>query len=269
MVTYEQLKNGYVLQGEDKLVLHGLDYKVVSSMISGYNYLCYIRGTNSRVFDVLGMDAEERRNFVKRFNPVNYADAQGTFPEFNDFKTLTDLVIALYEVPEYKVGDWVTVLPRTGTYGFISYVDKMVEYAGNTYQVEYCNLRSSTPTHDGRDSGDPHSYNLGGDFYWTTQMLRRATDEEIRRVTGKTINSDCPMSLKQALSDVDFLSEAKIKTLGSEIDSLGKFIKPKEFPIRLNSFSTLPGYTPLWDGISSDTEIRLPNNEEDTPHIKL
>lgn len=228
MITYEQLKNGYVLQGEDKLVLHGLEYKVVSSTITSYLY--YIGGTNSRVFDVLGMGAEERKNFIKGFNPVNYADAQGAFPEFNDFKTLTDLVIALYEVPEYKVGDWVTVLPRTGTYYPIIYADKMVEYAGNTYQVKYCNLHSSAPTHDGIDSGDPHSYNLSEIvFYWTTHMLRRATDEEIRKAKGEIKDCNYPKSPEP-------MASGYLKPLSEE---------------------------------PTDTEIRLPNNEEDTPHIKL
>lgn len=176
MVTYAQLKNGYVLQKGDKLVLHGLDYEVKFSY-SDANYLCYIRGTNSRVFDVLGMGAVERKNFIKRFNPVRFDDARGAFPEFSDLKALTDLVIALYEVPEYKEGDWVTILPKESDgYTPIIYAYKMEGCAGNTYQIKCCNSSRETPTYNGIDSGDPHSYNLFGvGYYWTTQMIRKAT----------------------------------------------------------------------------------------------
>lgn len=236
-ISYEQLKGGYVLQRGDKLVLHGLVYEVTDGT-SDSNYLFYSKGRNSYVFDVLGMGAEEREDFVKRFNPVRFGDAQGAFPEFNDLKTLTDLTIALYEVPEYKEGDWVTILPRKEStdYHPIWYAEAMTGFAGKTYRIERCNIRSETQTCGGVDSGDPHSYDLdGADYHWTSQMIRKATEEEILNANGET--SEC-------LSPI---TEEEVKKIAAKMEEIRKSI----------------------NDASLDTEIRLPNNEEEIPHIKL
>lgn len=265
MVTYEQLKRGYVLQKGDKLVLHGLNYEVKNS---GGSYLSNLEGTNSRVFDILGMGAEERKNFVKKFNPVNYGEAQGAFPEFSDLRTLTDLVIALYEVPEYKIGDWVTVLPRASdSYEPIVYADEMVGYAGNTYQVKSYNSRNETPTCNGADSGDPYSYNLDGvGFYWTSQMIRKATEEEIRKAKRGIKDFPTPSEMMTP-GRIGTLSEEAAKKLNAEIEEMLKSISP--IPREPIWGFNPPVYSPWWKDTPSDTEVRLPNNEEETPHIKL
>lgn len=239
MVTYEQLKNGYILQKGDKLILHRLDYEVC---FSGDYYLSCTTKSNSYVFDILGMEAKEREDFTRRFNPVRFGEAQGAFPEFNDLKTLTELVIALYEVPEYKIGDWVTILPRDESkdYSPVCYANGMTEYVGKTYKVKRCNIRAETQSCGGVDNGDPHSYDLDGiEYHWTSQMIRKATEEEIRKVDRET--SEC----------FNPISEEEVKKIADKMEEIRKSIHP------------VPNNT------SSDTEIRLPNNEEEIPHIKL
>lgn len=235
MVTYEQLKNGYILQKGDKLILHRLDYEV--NFNDNY-YLHCTEHSNSHVFDILGMGAKEREDFTRRFNPVSYGSALGAFPEFSDLKTLTEIVIALYEVPEYKEGDWVTILPRdeSKNYSPIWYADGMTKYVGKTCKVKRCNIRKETQSCGGVDNGDPHSYALDEvEYYWTSQMIRKATEEEIK--------------------DSDYL-------ISSEMVSCGNLYRPIRNTIKLED-------TTRQNNVSSDTEIRLPNNEEEIPHIKL
>lgn len=248
-ISYEQLNGGYILQKGDKLVLHGINYNVMLTRPND-GHLSNSEGASSRVFDILGMGAEERKNFVKKFNPVNYGEAQGAFPEFSDLKTLTDLVIALYEIPEYEIGEWVTVLPRASdSYEPIIYADEMVGYAGKTFQVKKLHLRSATPKCNEVDSGDPHSYDLdGAGYHWTSQMIRKATEEEIRKAKGETEDRDTE-KLK-----------AQIEELKKSVQShLGTVVVEKGIQM----------YAPLYKNTPEDTEIRLPNNEEEIPHIKL
>jgi len=235
MVTYEQLKNGYILQLGDRLILHRLDYEV---NFSGDYYIYCNEHSNSHVFDILGMGAKERENFTRRFNPIRFGEALGAFPEFNDTKTLTEIVIALYEVPEYKAGDLVTILPRDESkdYSPIWYADEMTKYVGKTYRIKRYNIREETQSCGGVDNGDPHSYDLDKiGYHWTSQMIRKATEEEIK--------------------DSDYL-------ISSEMVNCAKPYRPIRNTIQLED-------TTRQNNVSSDTEIRLPNNEDEIPHIKL
>lgn len=266
-ISYEQLKGGYILQLKDRLVLHGLVY-VVENGTSGSNYLS-AEGVNSYVFDILGMGAEERKNFVKKFNPVRFGDAQGAFPEFNDLKTLTDLTIALYEVPKYKIGDWVTILPReeSSDYHPIQYTYEMTIYAGKTFQVKNLHLRSATPKCNEIDSGDPHSYDLDGiGYHWTSQMIRKATEEEIRKAKRGIKDFPTPSEMMTP-GRIGTLSEEAAEKTNVQIEEMLKYIPPK--PSEPKWGFNPPVYVPWWDDTPSDTEVRLPNNEEETPHIKL
>lgn len=267
MVTYEQLKSGYILQLRDSLVLHGLDYRV--ELQPATYYLCCHNRANSRVFDTLGMGAEERKTFVKKFSPIRYAEAQGAFPEFSNLKALTNLVIALYEEPEYKVGDWVTVLPRSEFYDYdpVCYAEEMTKYEGKTYKVTGCSLRGATNTYNGVDTGDPHAYQLNEiGYFWASSMIRKATEEEIDKVKGKVKDSDCyPIKAQKITSErIGALSGETARKLKSQMDNMLESLHCQ--PV---DFWKIPMYAPVCKDTAENTEIRLPKNEEETPHIKL
>lgn len=267
MVTYEQLKSGYILKAGDALVLHGIKYDVRA--LSGVYHLSCSHRKNSHVFDILGMGAEERKTFVKKFNPIYYAEAQGPFPEFNDLKSLTNLVIALYEVPEYKEGDWVTVLSRneSGNHSPVCYADWMTKYERKTFKVRSNYLRSTTNTCNGIDNGDPHVYEFVGPYcYWTSQMIRKATEEEIPKAKGDIKDCDDYPIKEQLMTSghIGILSEETAQKFISQADDMLKSLQR-----RYVDFGRIPMYAPLWKGTPSDTEIRLPKNENSTPHIKL
>lgn len=249
MVTYQELKEGRTLVEGDKLILHGLEY-CVDRTYSGF-FLAKIGGGNDAVFKKLGRD--DKDVWAKKFGTVK---GMGIFPQFENLPDLTKFVIDIYETPEFKSGDWITISPLDGDYEPVVATATMRESKGMTFQVKSVDNRCDTPQHDGNDSGDPHAYTLDGiTFYWTSQMIRKATDDEIRKAKEVKFLSD---PIKPAPSPLVGL-EAMPEKLKGDIGSATILPRP-----------VLPSVQ-WWEeppAPDNDAEIRLPKDDIST-HIKL
>lgn len=188
--TYYQLK--YLdehLKVGDTLLIHGIDYKVCSSGSTHNYFLDNPKGVNCEVFTkVFDLTEGEKYSWAKRFNSTGL----GNFPEFKDIKDLEKFVIDIFERPEYKVGDYVTILERKHSPSAYpaSFVDDMASQCGKTFQIE--SVRAELTDLDCAElhNGEPNLYSLKGMIYsWHPSMFRRATEEEIIRIYVETTKS--------------------------------------------------------------------------------
>lgn len=227
--TYYQLKyeNRHLERG-DKILLHGINYEVYNC--GSMHYLRAVDKQNSEngiVFtDVFGLNKAQKIEWAKKFGSTG----EGFFPEFKDIRDLEKFVIDIFEKPEYKVGDYVTILERKHSQDAYpaSFVDDMASQCGKTFQIERVQAEAtSMETHATLHNGEPNMYTLKGMGYlWHPSMFRKATEEEIRIYKGIT------------------------KSLEAE-----EFTE-KEFKIITSSDL-------------QDSELRLPKNTNKTPHINL
>lgn len=180
MITYWDIRDGHILDRNETLCLHGIDYRVVCPCVEG----CALEASpwyvhNDAIFVKLGI--KDKLTFASMYGNA----LTGNFPVMNSFTSLTRLVKALYEKPEYEEGEWVTIVPRKeelrGSYPF-EYTSDMERYAGKTYQIKRVELMTST-TVGAQWAGDPHGYYFDTNAYaWHSSMFRRATDGEIAAV---------------------------------------------------------------------------------------
>lgn len=160
-VTYYDLKKkGRILQAEDLLTLHGIQYKVVQP---AFHYWLSTTGEsagmcNSIIFDTLNLDKSE---FLSKL----FGDSssyEGDFPAMDSAKKLTKLVIALYEQPMFQPGDTIKIANyKEGTDYPFGFTGSMKKYSGDQYFVKDVDTSSQT-----------HSYYLTGiGFIWSENQL--------------------------------------------------------------------------------------------------
>lgn len=160
-VTYYDLKKkGRILQAEDLLTLHGIQYKVVQP---AYQYWLSTTGEsagmcNSIIFDTLNLDKSE---FLSKL----FGDSssyEGDFPAMDSAEKLTKLVIALYEQPMFQPGDEIKIAAykENIVYPF-GFTDGMRKCSGNQYIVKEVST-----------GHENHSYSLKGiGFCWSENQL--------------------------------------------------------------------------------------------------
>lgn len=182
-VTYRDLKhNGYILQKEDSLTLHEIQYRVVNS---GSCYWLSTTGKsegmfNDAVFGSLRLNISEFLS--KLFGNSFYT---GVFPEMDSAEKLTKLVIALYEQPMFHSGDKIKIAEyKEGTYYPFGFPDGMRKMSGKEYIIE------SVDT-----SNENHVYSLAdAHFSWSENQLilvERASEASTDTVKEKdTQNAD-------------------------------------------------------------------------------
>ena len=180
--TYFDLKNGRILKKGDILNIHGIGYRVIEGCSDKHHWLAASGVVNSIIFEKLGI--EDKESFVRDICPiVDYGD----FPEVGSYEDLTKVAIALYEVPEFKVGDKVKVAHREGNEEdypeFFTY--EMTKLEGNEYtitKVKGANL--STFVNDKSEerlNKDPNIYYLDGEaseFDWHSSMLEKVSESD-------------------------------------------------------------------------------------------
>lgn len=179
--TYFDLKNGRILEKVDVLNIHGIVYRVVDGTSDGKR--CWLTADgerNSIIFDKLRID--DKYAFIKGICPIVNS---GDFPEVGSYEDLTKVVIALYEVPEFKVGDKVKVAHREDgedDYPWF-FTDEMLALSGKVYTikaVDVCGPSFSGKAYD-RVRKDPHCYHLdaeGSDFDWHSSMLKKVYESD-------------------------------------------------------------------------------------------
>lgn len=243
--TYSSLIKGAPLKIGEELILHGIKYKV-----DGYGgtrfFLCATESwDNGAVFKKFSQD---KYDWARKYRSTG----SGDFPEFTNLNSLTKFVISIYEEPEFKEGDYVTIIEREGVASDYpaSYVDDMVNYVGKTFVVKDLCLTESA---DDRKyfNGDPHWYYLetpSGNWIWHSSMFREATAEEVLVAQGAKgdvgVKCDCGSSSDSITGDTG-TPKLKSKYL-EEIKSLEEFL-----------------------GDNTDCALRLPKNTDKVHHINL
>jgi len=244
-ITYSDLKRGGVLAVGDTLLLHGYQHEVQEIVVSGTYFLnnpCYGNATVFEKFD------KDRYDWAKRFGST----CSGMFPEFRSLQELTKFVISIYEEPEFKKGDYVTINERhflASDYP-ASFVDDMAKLSGKTFPVTgFC----TTVANEERKAynGDPHWYYLETSSYgiwtWHSSMFRKATEEEILAAQG-------------AKGD----ARAKCDS-GSSVTSITADSGTQRYKVHIEEIKTMEE---ILKG-TTDCELRLPKNTNKTPHINL
>ena len=184
--TYYQLKyeNKHLEMG-DKILIHGINYKLCNSGSTHNYFLDNCAGENCEVFNNFDLTVDEKYTWAKRFNSTGL----GSFPEFKDIRDLEKFVIDIFERPEYKVGDYVTILERKHSPNDYpaSFVNDMTTLCGKTFKIESVKLADWNTEDYKLCNGEPHIYELDGACYsWHPSMFRKATEEEIRIHKGIT-----------------------------------------------------------------------------------
>lgn len=243
-ITYSDLKKGCVLAVGDTLLLHGHYHDVRQT--EGTYYLNNDCCANYAVFEKFDKD---RYDWAKEFGST----CSGDFPEFRSLQELTKFVISIYEEPEFKKGDYVTINERylTASDYPASFVDDMVKLSGKTFLV---NGFSTTVAAEGRKAynGDPHWYYLEtpryGCFTWHSSMFRKATEEEILAAQGAKGDArvTCDSGSARDSIAVDTNGASKHTSIREEIKSREEIL-----------------------GGNTDCTLRLPKNTNKTPHINL
>lgn len=242
--TYSDLKRGGVLAVGDTLLLHGHYHDV--RQIGGIYYLNNDCCANYAVFEKFDKD---RYDWAKEFGSTY----SGDFPEFRSLQELTKFVISIYEEPEFKKGDYVTINERylTATDYPASFVDDMVKLSGKTFLVhDSC----TTVADEERKAynGDPHWYYLEtpryGCFTWHSSMFRKATQEEILAAQG-------------AKGDVGAKCDSCSSRYSIAVDTGAPKLQSKYFE-EIKSWEEILGG-------NTDCTLRLPKNTNKTPHINL
>lgn len=150
-VNYKDLLDGYILQDNDKLLIHGLEFVVhyQVGLDRGY-FLAGCGFPASKLFRVLHIEdefqfAESVATIVNRFS---------FFPEMETAEDLTKLVIALYKRSPYKVGDKVKLVDNLKDKAWV--VPGMLKYAGKIVTIDIIEDSASELYHN--LNGDPHKY---------------------------------------------------------------------------------------------------------------
>lgn len=244
-ITYSDLKRGGVLAVGDTLLLHGYQHDVRKGSAETY-WLNNFSLFNCAVFEKFDRD---RYDWAKEFGST----CSGDFPEFRSLQELTKFVVSIYEEPEFKEGDYVTINERelpASDYP-ISFVYDMAKLSGKTFLVY-----SFSNTEAGEErkayNGDPHWYYLETSSYgvwtWHSSMFRKATEEEILAAQG-------------AKGDVGakFGSGSSSDSIAVDTDGASK---PTSIREEIKSWEKILGG-------STDCTLRLPKNTNKTPHINL
>ena len=167
-MTYADLKyEGKDINVGDQFIIHGFSYSIIKICHDKYCLNQTFVSLNN-IFSKLGISGKDL--------PV-CATRAGNNIVCNSLEDLRSLIIFLYEIPEFKVGDKVKILPKgEGDYEPVAYADRMCEYSNDTiYTIRSIDLRNYTMKHNLCDSGDPHVYGLKEvGFFWTTQMIAHA-----------------------------------------------------------------------------------------------
>lgn len=194
-VTYYDLKRkGRILQAEDLLTLHGIQYKVVQP---AFAYWLSTTGEsagmlNSTIFDTLNLDKFE---FLSKL----FGDSssyKGDFPAMDSAEKLTKLVIALYEQPKFQPGDKIKIAAykENIVYPF-GFNDSMRKCSGNQYIVKEVSI-----------GHENHSYNLKGiGFIWSENQLilvNRASEVSKDTVKEKDVQNADTTSINYVTLDM-------------------------------------------------------------------
>ena len=196
-VIYKELKDGYILKKDDILVIHGIEYRVTDGGSDGN--LCWLSAScpiNSVIFDKLRID--DKYAFV---NDICAVVSTGDFPEVGSYEDLTKVAIALYETPEFKVGDKVKVSHRVDDeddYPY-SFSDDMTKLEGKEFIVKSCRIGDYSFIGDfsfigkaeKRLNEDPHIYGLKdeGDFIWHSSMLEKVFESDKKSEKSSKVGS--------------------------------------------------------------------------------
>lgn len=183
--TYFDLKDGRILEKGDMLNIHGIEYRVVDGSSGGTRcWLTAPGNRNSVIFDKLRIDDKDA--FVRGIRPVVN---EGDFPEVGSYEDLTKVAIALFEVPEFKVGEKVRVAHREDYEDDYPYcfTDDMAELGGKEYTITVVNgadtkyyLSMSDKAKESLNK-DPHLYELdmeGNGYWWHSSMLEKVSESD-------------------------------------------------------------------------------------------
>jgi len=189
LVSYKELKKGYILKDGDTLNIYGCKSVVYAS--AGGCHLQDTRGVrcNNWLFlHVYGMSDEQKDAWAER-----YGGKPGClFPVIPTLPLLTDFVRNIYETCPFKVGDTVRIKTRVHSeddYPLL-FVDEMTELAGKTFTIKDIRLITYTNPFDYKDEGggDIHYYILDGTpYHWTSNMfelVKRADEVQPRKESG-------------------------------------------------------------------------------------
>lgn len=254
--TYFDLKNGRILEKGDVLNIHGLVYRVTDGTSDGKRCWLSISGVrNSVIFDKLRID--DKYAFVSDICTV--VD-KGDFPEVGSYEDLTKVVIALYEVPEFKVGDKVKVARREdkeGDYPWY-FTDEMVALRDKVYTIKavsVCGPSFSGKAYD-RVRKDPHCYHLdaeGSDFDWHSSMLEKVFESDKKS--------------EEPSKDVSFYKPSPISL--SDIQ-LGYTLKDGDIAVLRGDASASPLSDVIrWERINFSMDISEPDEPSDTGTVRL
>lgn len=182
LVSYKELKRGYILKDCDALNIYGYKF-VVCAASPGY-YLKDSRGVqyNDWLFlHVYGMSDEQKDAWAAR-----YGGKPGClFPVMPTLPLLTEFVKNIYETCPFKIGDTVRIKERVypeDDYP-LCFVDQMAEQAGKTFTIKDIKPIAHTNPFDYRDEGggDIYYYVLDGTpYHWTSNMF-----ELVKRASPK------------------------------------------------------------------------------------
>lgn len=266
-ITYKDLKEGYILQIEDFLCLHGVEYIVTSrAELEGDVY--FLRNAsrvdgNGQVFTNLGITEDARERVAREYGAFScLIGCSMTFPEFDNRKKLTDYVIALYEISPYKKGDYVTIVKGEGSYDDypFGFTQGMRELDGYTYRIE---SMINTIAHCDRLywQGDPHSYLLEGTgCSWHSSMFRKATHEEEAKAMGI-----------RNLPPIKAASDLTIKDCAVKLNAIAESLMPGHLEFIDGQIYVHSGDAKISIGeVEKElAELRLPLEEDTVPHINL
>lgn len=158
MITYRQLKSGYILKVGDELLLHGVHYQVRSNASDWYYLENKNLGGNHAVFVNLGINGE----LMYKWAAIYGGNCTGVFPNIPSLEQLSNFVVSIYEHHKYKIGDMVVIRERKDDAGDYPYYfdDDMANLAGNIYKVTEAYI---CPQHEMDESESlPH---FDGDIY--------------------------------------------------------------------------------------------------------
>ena len=260
MVTYWDIRDGHILDRNETLCLHGIDYRVVCPCVAGYALeTSPWHVHNDAVFVKLGI--KDKLTFASMYGNALTSD----FPVMNSFTSLTRLVKALYEKPEYEEGEWVTIVPCNeklrGSYPF-GYSCDMERYVGETYQIKRVELITLTIS-GAQWVGDPHSYHLDTPvgYTWHSSMFRKATDVEIAMVMGTPVTlATPPLAVHACVEDLDTVRPVRRDTHCDVVSDIEEGLS--KLRGELSSVGLDKGHD------ENSTKIQIPNTDKSF-HIKL
>ena len=164
-INYSQLaKDGFSLGEGDFILIHGIEYEVCKSDITGKYFLDNITGSNDAVFNKLRL--RDSKYALARVYEKDI-DNDGCFPEFKQLDNLTKFVLWLVKTPLFKVGDKIKISKfKTGENYPFGFNDGMQKHSGDIATILRVN-----------DGVKNHVYNLKGiDFSWSENQLELVSE---------------------------------------------------------------------------------------------